>query len=495
MHSTLPFYRAPLGLLTDLYQLTMAYGYWRAGHVDREAVFHLYFRKLPFQGGYALAAGLASAIEYLESLRFTDDDVAYLGTLQGNDGAALFSAEFLNYLSGLRFTISVDAVPEGTVVFGQEPLVRVQGPLIQCQLVETALLTFLNFQTLIATKSARICEAAQGDAVLEFGLRRAQGADGALSASRAAYIGGASATSNVLAGRLFGIPVRGTHAHAWVMSFGDEREAFRAYAEAMPNNCIFLVDTYDTLEGVRRAAEVGDWLKARGHKLAGIRLDSGDLAYLSIEARKILDAAGHPEAVIVASNDLDERLVASLKQQGATIAVWGLGTKLVTAYDQPALGGVYKLSAIREPGGAWQHRVKISEQAIKTSTPGVHQVRRYRRGSEFVADMIFDASAESPPGRTMIDPFDLTRRKTFGDELQHEDLLVPVFRDGARVYAMPSLDETRARARAQLASLHPSIRRLEFPHLYPVGLESELHALRTRLVLEARGHAVEPEGA
>ncbi len=487
MHSTVPFYREPLGLLTDLYQLTMAQGYWRSGHTEREAVFHLYFRKLPFQGGYAVACGLGAVIDWIASLRFTPDDLAYLATLRGNDGTALFAPDFLAYLGAMEMRLDVDAIPEGTLAFAQEPLVRVQGPLIQCQLVETALLTMVNFQTLIATKAARICEAARGDEVLEFGLRRAQGPDGGLSASRAAYVGGVGATSNVLAGRLFGIPVKGTHAHSWVMSFGDEMEAFRAYAEALPNNCVFLVDTFDTLEGVRRAAEMGRWLKARGHRLAGVRLDSGDLAYLSIEARKILDQHGLTDAAVVASNDLDEHLVTSLKHQGAAITVWGIGTRLVTAADQPALGGVYKLSAVRDPGGPWQHRVKVSEQPIKTSTPGIHQVRRFVRDGVFVADMIWDASAEVPPGPTMVDPFDTTRRRSFGGELSHHDLLVPVFRRGALVYARPTLTETRAHCRAQVASLHPSVRRLDHPHEYPVGLEASLHALRTRLVLEARG--------
>ncbi len=487
MRSTVPFYREPLGLLTDLYQLTMAQGYWRSGHADREAVFHLYFRRLPFQGGYAVACGLGAVLDWIASLRFTPDDLAYLATLPGNDGSPLFAADFLAYLGALEVTLHVDAIPEGTLAFAQEPLVRVQGPLIQCQLVETALLTFINFQTLIATKAARICEAAGGDEVLEFGLRRAQGPDGGLSASRAAFVGGAHATSNVLAGRLFGIPVKGTHAHSWVMSFGDEVEAFRAYAEALPNNCVFLVDTFDTLEGVRRAAAEGLRLKSLGHRLAGVRLDSGDLAYLSIEARKILDAHGLHDAAVVASNDLDEHLVTSLKHQGAAISVWGIGTRLVTASDQPALGGVYKLSAVRDPGGDWQHRVKVSEQPAKTSTPGIHQVRRFVRDGVFVADMIYDASTDGPPGHTMIDPFDPTRRRTFADDLGHHDLLVPVLRGGRPVYTLPDLVDTRAHARTQVAALHPAVRRLDHPHEYPVGLEASLYALRTRLVLEARG--------
>jgi nicotinate phosphoribosyltransferase len=271
-------YRAPLALLTDLYQLTMAYGYWKLGKSEQQVVFHLFFRRPPFNGGYAIAAGLAQALDYVEAFHFDPSDVAYLETLTGNDGAPLFEPEFLRYLADLRLTCNIEAMAEGTVAFGQEPLVRVRGPMLQCQLLETALLNLINFQTLIATKASRICAAARGEPVIEFGLRRAQGIDGGLSASRAAFIGGCTATSNVLAGKLYGIPVRGTHAHSWVMSFDSESEAFEGYAQVLPNNCVFLVDTYDTLAGVRRAIVVGKQLRDRGHKLVGIRLDSGDLA-------------------------------------------------------------------------------------------------------------------------------------------------------------------------------------------------------------------------
>src|SRR5688572_29036188 len=369
--STLPLYGQSLSLLTDLYQLTMAYGYWKLGRGEQEAVFHLTFRKHPFAGGFTVACGLHAAIDYLRALRFDESDLAYLATLKGNDGRPLFEGGFLDYLRDMRFTCDVDAIPEGTAVFPHEPLVRVRGPILQCQLVETPLLAMVNFQTLVATKAARVCQATRGEPVLEFGLRRAQGIDGGLSASRAAYVGGCAATSNVLAGKLFGIPVRGTHAHSWVMSFDSELEAFRAYADAMPNNCVFLVDTYNTLEGVRRAVQVGREMRERGaHEMVGIRLDSGDLAYLSIEARKILDAGGFPKAQILASNDLDEQIITSLKEQGATIAIWGVGTKLVTAYDQPALGGVYKLSALRGADDAWKYKLKLSEQTAKVSNPG-----------------------------------------------------------------------------------------------------------------------------
>ncbi len=480
----------PIGgraLLTDLYQLTMAYGYWKSGRAEREAVFHLFFRKAPFQCGFTLTAGLVPAIEFLREFQFTAEDVAFLGTLTGNDERPLFERGFLEYLQTLRFTCDVDAIPEGTAAFPHEPLLRIQGPILQCQLLETALLNLINFQSLIATKAARVCLATRGEPVLEFGLRRAQGVDGALAASRAAYIGGCAATSNVLAAKLYGIPVRGTHAHSWVMSFEDEREAFRAYAEAMPNNCVFLVDTYDTLEGVRRAVEVGHWLRERGHEMVGVRLDSGDLAWLSIEARKILDAAGFPKAVIVASNDLDENIIQSLKEQGATIGVWGVGTKLVTAYDQPALGGVYKLGAIRGDDGRWVYKVKLSEQTAKVSTPGILQVRRFRSDTEFIGDGIFDVGRGVSGTFAMVDPVDPTRRKHFAPDAASEDLLVPIFRRGQLVYTPPALVEVRQRAQSQLAMFHAGVKRFVNPHQYPVGLELGLHEEKVKLVLQARG--------
>lgn len=473
-------------LLTDLYQLTMAYGYWRTGTHQKEAVFHLVFRKAPFRSGYAITAGLEDAITWLRELAFSDADLAYLSTLTGNDNRPLFEPAFLDELRRFRFTCDVDAIPEGTVVFPNDPLVRVKGPILQGQLAETALLNLINFQTLIATKAARVCEATQGDPVLEFGLRRAQGVDGALAASRAAYVGGCAATSNVLAGQVFGIPVKGTHAHSWVMSFDDELESFRAYAEAMPNNCVFLVDTYDSLEGVRRAVAVGRWLRERGHELVGVRLDSGDFAYLSIEARRILDEGGFPEAAILASNDLDETIIASLKQQGATIGVWGVGTKLVTGHDQPALGGVYKLSAIREPGGQWDYKIKLSEQVAKISNPGILQVRRFTRQDEFVGDMVFNEQIPTD-SRTLVDPNDGTRRKVVAADATAEDLLVPIFRSGRLVYELPSLDGIRTRAQEQLLHLHPGVRRLLNPHEYPVGLEPDLFDLRMQLIRKYRG--------
>jgi nicotinate phosphoribosyltransferase len=479
-------YRENLALATDLYQLTMAYGYWKAGVADKEAVFDLFFRRTPFKGGYAIACGLRYAVDYLRGFRFDSSDVAYLATLTGNDGQPLFEREFLAYLAELEFTCDVDAIPEGTAVFPHEPLVRVRGPIIQCQVLETPLLNLMNFQTLIATKAARVCLAARGEPVLEFGLRRAQGMDGALAASWACHVGGCAATSNVLAGKLFGIPVKGTHAHSWIMSFDSEPEAFQTYAEAMPNNCVFLVDTYDTLEGVRRAAEAGQWLRERGHRLVGIRLDSGDLAHLSIEARKILDAAGFPDAAIVASNDLNEHLIEELKAQGAAINVWGVGTHMVTAHDQPALGGVYKLAAIRKPGRPWDYKVKLSEQAIKVSNPGIHQVRRFQGEGGFIADMIYDEElGVGEPARWM-ELTDAATAREFPPGTAFTDLLKPVFRGGKLVAETPDAAATRALAQEQLRQLPAGTKRLQKPDHYPVGLEARLHELKADLIRKAR---------
>lgn len=478
--------RPSLALLTDLYQLTMAYGYWKLGRAEQEAVFHLFFRKPPFAGGYAIAAGLGPAVEYLRAFRFDDSDIEYLGTLTGNDGEPLFEPEFLSYLAGLELSIDVDAMPEGTIAFGQQPLLRVRGPILQCQLLETPLLNIVNFQTLIATKASRITAAAAGEPVLEFGLRRAQGTDGALAASRAAYIGGCAATSNVLAGKMFGIPVKGTHAHSWVMSFDSEAESFERYAEVMPNNCVFLVDTYDTLEGVHKAVEVGKSLRARGHQMVGIRLDSGDLAYLSIEARKILDEAGFPDASIVASNDLDEHIIENLRSQGAKIAVWGVGTKLSTAYDQPALGGVYKLGALKNGDGQWQPKVKLSEQAIKTSIPGILQVRRYLQDGGLMGDMIYDETHGIDQRGIIVDSKDPTRRKKLAGKAEAVDLLTPVLRAGNVVAEPEGLEAIRQRMKENLQAVHPTIRRFMNPHEYPVGLDIGLHELRDAMIHEAR---------
>lgn len=481
-------YGPSLALMTDLYELTMAYAYWKAGMREHEATFVLSFRKPPFNGGYTIACGLAYVADYVTHFRFSDSDLSYLETLRGNDDRSLFEPGFISYLRNLSLSCDVDAIPEGTAVFPQEPLVRVRGPIIESQLLESALLNLVNFQSLIATKAARICQAAGDAPVLEFGLRRAQGIDGALAVARAAYVGGCAATSNALAGRLFNIPVKGTHAHSWVMAFDDEEDSFQAYANAQPGNCILLVDTYDTLQGVRNAARVAQRMRKRGHPLIGIRLDSGDLAYLSIESRKILDQAGLEDVKIVASGDLDEYLIESLRQQGAKVDMWGVGTRLVTAHDDPALGGVYKLTAVRKPGGEWEDRIKLSEQIVKTSIPGIHQVRRFRRDGEFVADMIYDERLGAAADRPIVHPADPTRRKRIPSGTSHADLLVPVLRSGKLVYEVPSLEKARAHCREQLGCLHPAIKRLVNPHEYPAGLHCALHERWTQLIMESRGN-------
>lgn len=480
-------YKTSLSLLTDFYQLTMAYGYWKSGMAEHEGVFHVIFRENPFRGGYTIAAGLEYVIDYLKGFRFQEDDLVYLKSLKDACGNPMFEEGFLEYLKNLKFTCDVHAIPEGTVVFPQEPLLRITGPLLQCQLLETPILNLVNFQTLIATKASRIVQAAHGDPILEFGLRRAQGIDGGLAASRAAYLGGCDATSNTLAGKLFQIPVRGTHAHSWVMSFDDELESFFAFAKAMPNQSVFLVDTYNTLHGVKNAIEVGKWLRTQGKDLAGIRLDSGDLAYLSVEARKLLDAAGFPKAQIIASNDLNETIIASLKAQGAQIGVWGVGTQLATAFDQPALGGVYKLTAIRKSKDEpFEHRIKLSEQVGKISTPGILQVRRFSNDEFFISDMIFDELTPQMSEPAIVDPKDPTRFRTLGAELSQQDLLIPIFKSGVCVYDFPCLSEVKKHASGQIKKLHVTIRRLLNPHSYPAGLEKNLFDLKMSLILKNR---------
>ncbi len=475
-------YNQSLSLLTDLYELTMAYGYWKRQMAEDEAVFHLIYRKKPFEGGYALAAGLESVIEYVENWHFETSDLDYLATL------GLFEEGFLRYLSEMSFACDIDAVCEGDVVFPYEPLIRVKGPILQAQLLESPLLTLINFPTLIATKAARICSAAGDDPVLEFGLRRAQGIDGAMTASRAAYIGGGDSTSNTLAGKVFGIPVKGTHAHSWIMAFETELESFQAYAEALPGNCVFLVDTYDTIQGVKNAIEVGLWLKKQGHPFLGIRLDSGDINYLSQEARKLLDGSGFQEAKIYASNELNETLIADLKRQGAKVAVWGVGTHLVTGQSQAALDGVYKLSAIRKKGAKeWDYRLKISERMSKISDPGILQVRRYSQPDlGYIADALYNEGTDMTKGCEIIDPFDPIRKRPLDSSCTSRDLLVPIFRKGKCVYQRPSLHEIRAYARRELAQFDGGIKRFHNPHSYPVGMEKSLYALKLELIEKIR---------
>ena len=481
-------YRPSLGLLTDFYELTMAYAAWKEGTPGREAAFVLSFRRNPFQGGFTVAAGLEAVLDLVQHWSYSEEDLAFLAEQRGADGAALFDADFLEALRRLEMDVDVDAVPEGTVVFPHEPIVRVSGPVIPAMLLETALLCVVNFQTLIATKAARICLAARGEPVVEFGLRRAQGIDGGLAATRAAYIGGCDATSNTLAARLYGIPARGTHAHSWVMLHDSELEAFLAYARALPGNCIFLVDTYGTREGLRHAIEAARWLRAHGKELVGIRLDSGDLAWLSQEARRMLDEAGFPKAAVLASNELDEKVIQSLKDQGAKITLWGVGTRLVTGQDDGALGGVYKLTAVRSgPGAPWSPRLKLSEQIEKTTIPGLLQVRRFSHEGEYLSDAIWDETLGLTARCVIVDPADPLRRREIPEGTTGEDLLVPIFRDGRRVYDPPPLDELRARTGAQLARFHGGVKRFMNPHEFPVGLERRLHERRAELVLAARG--------
>lgn len=444
-------------LLTDLYQLTMAHGYWRHRIAERRACFHLTFRRSPFGGAFALACGLGPALEFLRGFRFDDADLGYLARLEAPDGSPLLTPGFVDSLASLRLTCDVWAVPEGTVVFPHEPLVRVEGPLLQAQLLETGLSNLINFPTLIATKAARVCQAARGDPVLEFGLRRAQGIDGGLAASRAAFIGGCAATSNLLAGRRYGIPVRGTHAHSWVMSFDSEAASFDAWAEAMPNNVVLLVDTYDTLAGVEKAIATGRRLRARGSDLHGVRIDSGDLLRMSRRVRRLLDEAGFERTRIVATSDLDEHRIEALKRKGAPIDVWGVGTRLATAFDEPALGGVYKLSALRGDGG-WKHRLKRSgDDPAKASNPGRLQVRRCAE-----RDVIYDVDLRGP--------------------VDGADLLVEVVRGGAAVYDAPDAGAARAIAARQLAALPDAVLRLRDPEPWPVELEARLAARKAELM-------------
>jgi nicotinate phosphoribosyltransferase len=480
-------------LTTDLYEVTMACGYWKAGVNDHKAVFHVTFRENPFGGQFTVACGLATAIDFLRTFHFTDTEVDYLGSQRGNDGKPLFDSRFLHYLRELQLTCDVDAIPEGTLVFANEPLVRVCGPIAQCQLLETALLNIFNFQSLIATKAARVCMAAERDPVIEFGLRRSQGVDGGLTAARAAYIGGCVGTSNLQAGQQFGIPVSGTQAHSWIMFFEDELEAFKTYAEAMPNNCIFLVDTYDSIDGIRHAIEIGSELRRQGHEMIGVRLDSGDGAALSIKARRMLDKAGFTNAKIVGSGNLDEYMITDLKKRGAKIDVWGVGTKLSTGQPDGALDGIYKLGAIRRPGGEWQYRIKLSEESAKTSVPGSLQVRRFHRpDGSFMADAIYetDHGVSKPCEIVDVETEDKTR---VPENTRYSDLLVPIFRAGKFVYEEPSIGASREHLRKQLSCAPPEILRLNGPVPYKIGLEASLHELRSKLITQAnRNERVNP---
>jgi nicotinate phosphoribosyltransferase len=456
----LPTYSATL---TDQYQLTMAYGYWKTDMAEREAVFYLTFRTNPFRGPYAIACGLETVIKFLTELRFTPDDIAYLSQLK-SENKPLFPIEFLDYLQKLRFTCDLAAIPEGTLVFAKEPLLRIKGSLLQCQLLETPLLNFINFATLIATKATHVCQAAKGDSVIEFGLRRAQGPDGGLTASRSAYIGGCTGTSNVLAGKIYDIPTHGTQAHSWIMAFPDELTSFQAFANLMKNKTVLLVDTYDSVQGIKNAIQVAKNLNEKGYSLAAIRLDSGDLLQLSQHAREQLDAAGFQNTQIIASGDLDENIIRNLKAKNAPINSWGVGTKLVTAYDQPALNTIYKLAAIRGNNGQWTYKMKISDQKNKMTMPGILQVKRYYTQNHFVKDIIYDVKLgiDSQPQK---------------NAEYTQDLLIPIFQKGQLVYQSPNIHHIRKFCMQQVQDF--STERND----YPVEIENRLKKVLDTMAL------------
>jgi len=478
-------YKTSLSLLTDLYQVTMAYGYWKKGIHDKKASFNVFFRKSPFNSGYAVCCGLEYIIDYLNSYKFSNSDIDYLSSLKSDSGSKLFEKKFLDFLREFKFTCDVDAIEEGRIIFPNEPILRVSGPIYQCQLIESALINIFNFQTLIATKASRMFYASNGEPILEFGLRRAQGIDGSLSASRASYIGGCSKTSNVLAGKIFNIPVSGTHSHSWVLAFDSEVSAFQNYAQVMPDNCVLLVDTYETMKGVKNAIIVAKELEKRNKKLFGIRIDSGDLAYLSKKARKLLDKENLEYVKIIASNDLDEFILESLKHQKAKISVWGIGTKLITAFDNPSLGAVYKLSALKNDKEKWEKKLKLSEQKIKINNPGVHQVRRFIKDGMFNGDMIYDINS-SVIKEKMIDPNDSTKFKKFNEGSDYEELLKKIFKKGNLIYKSPKIDQIKKRLSIDLDRLDNSHKRLDNPHVYPVGLEDSLFIERKKMILSLR---------
>lgn len=474
------YLRGGLALLTDFYELTMTAGHLKEGRANREACFEYFFRSLPPHSGFAVAAGLEPFLDYLENLRFEDEDLAYLRSL------GVFDEAFFEYLGSFRPRCRVRAIPEGTLVFPHEPIVQVEGNICEAQLVESALLNFLNFQTLIATKASRICLAAEGEPVLEFGLRRAHGPDGALSGSRAAHIGGCSSTSNVLAGKVYGIPVAGTHAHSWVMSFPNELEAFRAFTRLYPDDSVLLVDTYDTLEsGVPNAITVFKEMRDRGlDTRAAIRLDSGDLAKLSKIAHTMMTDAGLEDPLIVASNDLEEDLIADLKRQGAKINSWGVGTHLITSHDCPALNGVYKLVALGE-NGQWQPRIKISSNIEKATDPGRKRPVRYhdQRGHP-LGDVLYQ-NDEAPEDGSVIQarqrrqPHLTARLRPVG---KAEELLQTVFEDGSRLRPAPPIAAIRQRASEQIAAIPEEFKRLRNPEVYRVLLSNSIGDLKADML-------------
>lgn len=473
-----------LTLLTDLYELTMMQGYFKNSEVNETVIFDAFYRSNPEGNGYSICAGLEQVIDYIKNLHFGKDDIAYLASL------GMFEQDFLDYLESFRFTGDVYAIPEGSVIFPREPLIKVIAPIMQAQLIETAVLNILNHQCLIATKAARIVRAAGGDGVMEFGCRRAQGPDAGIFGARAAMIAGCVATSNVLCGQMFDVPVSGTHAHSWIMSFPDELTAFRAYAKLYPDACILLIDTYDTLDsGLLNAITVFKEMRAAGirSKRYGVRMDSGDLAYLSKKVKAALDAEGFTDAVISASNDLDEGLISSLKQQGATINSWGVGTNLITSKDCPAFGGVYKLAAIQDrDSGKFIPKIKISENAEKITNPGDKTIYRiYDSQGMIVADLIALSEEKFDPAAPLMlfDPIE-TWKKTLlrGGSYSMKELLVPIFKNGSCVYQSPRVMEIRKFCRAELETLWEESKRFDYPHQTYVDLSKKLWNLKNDLL-------------
>ncbi len=473
-----------LTLLTDLYQLTMGYGFYKHNKHEEEVVFDLFFRKNALIT-YSLAAGLEQAIDYLLNWHFDEEDIAYLRSLH------LFDEGFLEYLRNMKFSGDVYAVKEGTPVFPGEPILTVKAPLIQAQFAETALLNIINHQTLIATKSSKICRATQGQGiVMEFGLRRAQAPDAGIYGARAAVIGGCSSTSNVIAGQMFDIPVAGTMAHSWVMDYPTEYEAFRAYADAYPDNCLLLVDTYDTLKsGMPNAIKVFKELESEGHSPKGVRLDSGDLAYLSKEARRMLDEAGFEKAIVCVSGDLDERSINSLMQQGAKIGSWGVGTRLITSEDLPALGGVYKLAAVFDEEGKMRPKIKLSDNAAKITNPGFKNLYRLydKESGMAIADLITlrDEEVDERQPLTIFHPLETWKQHEV-ENFRAEALQQTIVQNGKLVYEFPKLMEVQAYSKEQLSKFWGEYLRLDMPQVYKVDLSHKLHALKIGMIDEIR---------
>lgn len=473
-----------LTLLTDLYELTMMQGYYKSGK-NASVIFDVFYRKNPSGSGYAIACGLEQVIDYIKNLSFSYDDIDYLR------GLGIFDEDFLAYLAGYHFTGDIYAIPEGTVVFPKEPLLKVIAPIMEAQLVETAILNIINHQSLIATKASRVCYAADGDGIMEFGLRRAQGPDAGTLGARAAVIGGCIGTSNVLTGQLFDVPVLGTHAHSWIMSFPDEYTAFKTYASMYPDACILLVDTYDTLNsGIPNAIRVFNEMKEAGisSKMLGIRLDSGDLAYISKKARQMLDEAGFPNAVIAASSDLDEYLINSLKDQGATITSWGVGTNLITSSDCPAFGGVYKLAAIKaEDSDEFVAKIKISENPVKITNPGNKTIYRIydKETKKIKADLIclVGESYDTNEDLQIFDPIYTWKKSLIkGGSYEIKELLKPIFLKGQCVYESPKTMDIRAYCQEELNTLWDESRRLVNPKEVYVDLSKPLFDLRNELL-------------